>query len=196
MAGTDEAAEPEVRIGERLRQARLARRLTLAQLAEASDLTKGFISKLERDRANISVAALIRICEALDVRPGELFDAPTGQVVRRDAYPPINFGGNDMTEYLLTPRGERRIQAILSAIRPGGGSGQEAYRLPVDVEFALVLDGVLDVDVDGETVSLAAGDALTFPATNAHAFRNPSADRVTRVLWVFSPALQDDLSPE
>lgn len=195
MTVTGGDAESDVRIGDRLRQARLARRLTLAELAEASGLTKGFISKLERDRANTSVAALIRICDALGIRPGELFDAPSGQVVRRDAYPPINFGGNDMTEYLLTPRGERRIQAILSIVRPGGGSGQEAYELPVDVEFALVLDGSLEVDVDGETVTLGTGDALTFPANNTHAFRNHTR-QAARVLWVFSPALSDKLSQD
>lgn len=192
MAGTGAGTGPDVRIGDRLRQARLARRLTLAQLADASELTKGFISKLERDQANTSVAALIRICAALGIRPGELFDAPVGQVVRRDAYPAINFGGTDLTEYLLTPRGERRIQAILSEIRPGGGSGEEPYELPVDVEFAVVLDGELEVDIDGVAVSLATGDALTFPANNTHAFRNPSTSGVTRVLWVFSPALRDE----
>lgn len=184
-----EGADPDTRIGSRLRQARSAQRLTLAQLADASGLTKGFISKLERDQANTSVASLIRICAALGIQPGELFDAPPGQVVRRDAYPPINFGGDEMTEYLLTPRGERRLQAILSEIRPGGGSGDEAYELPVDVEFALVLDGDLDVELDSETVRLGTGDALTFASPNQHAFRNPMTAGVTRVLWVFSPAL-------
>ncbi|MGH3357315.1 MAG: helix-turn-helix domain-containing protein [Nocardioidaceae bacterium] len=185
------AADPGSLIGARLRQARAAQRLTLAQLADASGLTKGFISKLERDQANTSVASLIRICGALGIQPGELFDVPSGQVVRRDAYPSINFGGDEMSEYLLTPRGERRLQAILSEIRPGGGSGDEAYGLPVDVEFALVLDGDLEIEVDGEIIALGTGDALTFPSASQHSFRNPMTAGVTRVLWVFSPALPE-----
>src|SRR3990170_1987245 len=104
-----------VRIGEQLKAARMARRKTLAEVADSAGLTKGFLSKIERDQASASVASLMRICETLGLSVGELFNAPPGNVVRRAAYPPINFGGTGMTEYLLTPSGERRLQAILSA---------------------------------------------------------------------------------
>src|SRR5687767_6251161 len=50
--------EPDgVRIGAQLKAARLARRKTLAEVAEAADLTKGFLSKIERDQASASVAS-------------------------------------------------------------------------------------------------------------------------------------------
>ena len=39
----------------------------MAEVAEQSGLTKGFVSKLERDLANVSVASLIRLCAALDI---------------------------------------------------------------------------------------------------------------------------------
>lgn len=163
--------------------------MSLAQLAEGSGLTKGYLSKLERDQANASVASLIRICETLGIRPGELFDGPTGAFVRRDSYPPINFGGKQMTEYLLTPQGEQRLQAILSEIEPAGGSGNELYQLPADVEFVLVLEGELELTLGEETSTLLDGDAATFSAEISHTFRNPSKDEMARVLWVFSPAL-------
>ena len=73
------------RIGAQLKAARLAARKSMAEVAEASGLTKGFVSKLERDLANVSVASLIRLCSALDVSPGSLFQASKGEVVRRDA---------------------------------------------------------------------------------------------------------------
>ena len=68
-----------------------------------------------------------------------------------------------MIEYLLTPSGEKRLQAILSEIEPGGGSGAEAYSLPADVEFVFVLSGQLEVTVAGRQVTLGQGDAFTFP---------------------------------
>ena len=89
----------------------------MAEVAEQSGLTKGFVSKLERDLANVSVASLIRLCEALGVSVGSLFEASRGEVVRHGAYPPINFGGSGVREYLLTPSGEKRMQAILSRHR-------------------------------------------------------------------------------
>ena len=122
---------------------------------------------------------------------GSLFRAAQGEVVRHGEYPPINFGGKGMEEYLLTPSGEKRVQAILSDIEPGGGSGDEPYSLPVDVEFALVLAGELRIVVAGEELMLDAGDAFTFPSID-HTFRVLPSAGPTRVLWVFSPALPDD----
>lgn len=180
----------DARIGERLRAARLAARKSMAEVATEAGLTKGFLSKLERDLANVSVASLMRLCDVLGISVGSLFEPNKGEVVRATERPPINFGGTaGMREYLLTPTGERRVQAILSDVEPGGGSGEEAYGLPADVEFVFVLSGELEVIVEGEPVTLGAGDAYTFPAGAAHSFR--AADGPAQVLWVVSPALPD-----
>src|SRR5215475_11724266 len=194
MASGD--ADPDLatdgaRIGAQLKAARLAARMTMAEVAEQAGLTKGFVSKLERDLANVSVASLIRLCDALGISVGSLFQAPKGEVVRRDARPRINFGGRRMTEYLLTPSGEKRVQAILSDIEPGGGSGKEPYALPAGVEFVLILAGVLQVTVAGDCVVLEEGDALTFTADMEHTFVVPPRAGRARVLWVLSPALPD-----
>jgi transcriptional regulator with XRE-family HTH domain len=185
------------RIGSHLKAARLARRKTLAQVAADSGLTKGFLSKLERDQATASVASLMRLCRSLGIAPGALFHTPSGEVVRHDAYPRINFGGTRIQEYLLTPTGEQRMQAILSEIEPGGGSGDEAYALPCDVEFVFVLEGRLEVRISEERIVLEGGDALTFPPRNQHTFRAVAEQGATRVLWVFTPALPaDELRPD
>jgi quercetin dioxygenase-like cupin family protein/DNA-binding Xre family transcriptional regulator len=189
--GTPDAVPEGTRIGAQLKAARLAARMSMAEVAEQAGLTKGFVSKLERDLVNVSVASLIRLCDALGVSVGSLFQASTGEVIRHGAYPPINFGGKKMTECLLTPSGEKRVQAILSDIEPGGGSGDDPYRLPADVEFVFVLAGQLQVTVAGEQITLERGDAFTFPANTPHTFcASPQAGR-TQVLWVVSPALPD-----
>jgi transcriptional regulator with XRE-family HTH domain len=185
-------ADPDVaRIGAQLRAARLAARKSMADVAEEAGLTKGFLSKLERDLTHVSVASLIRICGALNVSIGSLFQASKGEVIRRGAYPPIDFGGTGVREYLLTPSGEKRVQAILSDMDPGGGSGDEPYSLPADVEFVFVLAGQLQISLAGEQVTLERGDAFTFPAGSQHTFRAIWAAGPTQVLWVFSPALPD-----
>jgi transcriptional regulator with XRE-family HTH domain len=188
------ATAPDVRIGARLRGVRLAQRRTMAEVAAASGLTKGFLSRLERDQANASVAALVRLCAALELPVGSLFEpAPAGQVVRAGEYPPLEFGGHDLREFLLTPRGERRLAAIVSEVQPGGGSGAEPYGLPADVEFVLVLAGRVHLrfaaPAGGTRVDLAEGDAFTFPPAAAHTFT--AGPDGARVLWVISPALPD-----
>jgi quercetin dioxygenase-like cupin family protein len=135
----------------------------------------------------------MRLCDALGIPVGSLFEQPKGEVVRAGERPPVNFGGTGgVREYLLTPSAERRVQAILSDIAPGGGSGDEQYSLPADVEFVFVLRGSLEVTLDGAPVTLEAGDAFTFPAGAPHSFRAPSDGEPAQVLWVVSPALPDD----
>ena len=189
----DGAGRPDEspRIGAQLRAARHASRMSMAEVAEKSGLTKGFLSKLERDLTSVSVASLIRLCDTLGISVGSLFRAAKGEVVRKGEYPAINFGGKKIREYLLTPAGEKRVQAILSYIEPGGGSGDEPYSLPTDVEFAIVLAGQLRVVVAGEELMLGEGDAFTFASRAEHTFQVPPSAGPTKVLWVFSPALPD-----
>lgn len=192
LTSRDSSSDPgATRIGAQLRAARLAARMSMAEVAEQAGLTKGFLSKLERDLANVSVASLIRLCDVLDISVGSLFQPSHGEVVRAGARPPVNFGGTGTKEYLLTPSGERRVQAILSDIQPGGGSGDEAYSLPADVEFVFLLDGQLQVTVDGDQLTLEQGDAYTFAASARHTFAVPKGAGPARVLWVVSPALPD-----
>jgi transcriptional regulator with XRE-family HTH domain len=129
-------------LGDRLRHAREARRLTLEDVAAEASLTKGYISKVERNQATPSVAVLLKICGTLGLSIGDLFDPQAGQdLIRLKDRIPINFGGAGLVEALLTPTHERRLQVIHSTITPGGGSGQELYSLPSDVEFAYVVAG-------------------------------------------------------
>jgi transcriptional regulator with XRE-family HTH domain len=189
VATDDQVARP-TGLGALLRRTREAQRVTLAQVAETAGLTKGFLSKVERDVATPSVASLLRLCEALGTSIGELFEGgPTRALVRAGAYPGIRFGGVAMEESLLTPPRERRLQVIHSVIHPGGGSGEESYAIPADVEFVLVLDGALRLTVGEDVHLLATGDALTFSPRTRHAFVNPSPDRDAVVVWVLSPAL-------
>ncbi len=195
VAGLGRTDPPRDGQGARLRAAREAQRRSLADVAQAAALTKGYLSKVERGVATPSVASLLRICRALGVTVGSLLaDGRTDdhQPVRAGAYPPIGFGGEGIVEHLLTPPLERRLQVIHSVIEPGGGSGDERYSLPVEVEFVLVLRGQLALDVGDEVHVLDAGDALTFPPDAPHAFRNPRARGDTEVLWALAPALPSD----
>jgi transcriptional regulator with XRE-family HTH domain len=177
------------RIGPRLREARRAQNLTLAELAERSDLTKGFLSQVERDMTSPSVGTLLRLCRALELPVSHLFDGAHTPLVRAAERTPIAFGGSRVSEFRLTPAEERRVMLLLSEIAPGGGSGDEAYSLGSDAEVVHVLDGTLQIEVGGAHYRLAAGDTLSFDASAPHRWHNPSAAIPARVLWVLVPAL-------
>jgi transcriptional regulator with XRE-family HTH domain len=183
-------------IGGRLKSARQAQRKTLTEVAKASGVTKGFLSRMERDQANASVAALVRVCQTLGIAIGSLFEtAPRGEVVRSGAYRPISFGGESLREYLLTPIAERRVQTILSDIEPGGGSGTDPYSLAADVEFVFVLQGQLEIRFEDQMTCLGPGDAFTFAPSLKHSFRSIEPAATTRVLWIIAPALDNRGAP-
>jgi len=179
---------PELQIGRRLRRARLSAHLTLEDVARSTGLTKGFISQLERDMTSASVASLVKVCEALRMSVGALFEPASTLLTRSHEAPLINFGGTGLLEVLLTPRGCSDLQIIRSVIDPGGGSGDEPYGLDAKSEAAYVVEGELVVSLDGEEYHLAEGDTLTFSAQVPHAWRNPSERRRAVALWILAPS--------
>jgi len=188
--GDQSASQGAVEVGPRIKAVRRAQRLTIESLAEASGLTKSFLSKVERGKSTPSVAALLRIAEALNIPLSSLFEnSATRRVIRSYDYPQVNFGGEGLVEYLLTPHAEQRVQVMLSRIASGGGSGADLYHLPGEVEFLFVVDGVLEVTFSDGVITLGAGDALTFDPSSHRAFRVPDDVDGATVLWVISPAL-------
>lgn len=177
------------RIGRQIRSARHDRGLTINQLAQATALTKGFLSQVERDNAQPSVASLVRICEVLGIQIGSLFDSPQPNYVPRDRRTRVHWGGHGVEEWLLSPSTETKMQVVEQLVEPGGGSGDEPYSIRSETEFVHVLSGQLEVVVEDEIYLLKAGDSLTFAARDAHAWRNPGR-HPTHTIWVAAPALR------
>ncbi len=136
------------------------------------------------------MASLLCLCDALHLSVGDLLDRGHDRsLIRAGSYPSISFGGTRMEESLLTPFRERRLQVLHSLIHPGGGSGDETYELPTDVEFVFVVAGDLTLTIGDRSHDLRSGDAVTFSPSERHSFLNPSTTTVAEVLWVLTPAL-------
>jgi len=187
-AGHVRAAVHLPRIGSRLRAARRARGMTIAELASAADLSNGFISLLERDETNASVATLLRICELLGVRIGSLFEQPRTSLVRKRDREVVNFGGFGVEDVVLTPRWERSLEVIESTIEAGGRSGDEPHAFEADAELIYVLKGSLDLTMGDEVHRLRSSDALLIDPRDAHSWVNPSRTSDATVLWIITPA--------
>jgi transcriptional regulator with XRE-family HTH domain len=177
-----------VRMGARLRAARQAHGYTLEQLASASGLTKGFLSRVERDETSPSVASLLTLCEVMSIDVGSLFSAPDVALVRRAEAPAINLGGTGVTERLMTPRGQSALQLVHSRIDPGGSGGSQLYTINCETEVVYVLEGTIEMVFSDRTQKLSTGDALTFPGGEPHTWNNASASSGAEVIWVLVPA--------
>jgi transcriptional regulator with XRE-family HTH domain len=175
------------KVGARVRSLRRERGLTIEQLAAATGLTKGFISQLERDRTAPSLSSIARICDALGVRLSHIFEPePAPALVRRHERPRLD-AAFATENHLLSSRDEERFQAIESEVAPGAGAGDDLNSLPGEMEFVYVLEGSLELRVGDETHVLDQGDALTYPLSKPHTWKNASDTKPARVLWVSVP---------
>ncbi|MFF9675906.1 helix-turn-helix domain-containing protein [Streptomyces eurythermus] len=179
------AAALKASTGAQLRKIRLDRGLSLTEVAQRAEVTKGFLSQLERGLTSVSVPTLLRVCEVLGIGVGELFAYPDEQVV--DGGNRIGMGGEGVAEYLLTPVGATAFQVFRSVIEPGGGTGGP-YRLDTATIFAMGLSGSTRLIVGGETRMLSEGASTSFSGQTLHQFDNPGTT-VSEVLWVLSPPL-------
>lgn len=179
--------QDDIHLGERLRAARKARALSIEQVANVAGITKSFLSRLERDAVAASVATLLRVCNAIGIRPGSLFDPPATNLVRASEGTPISLGGQGMSEYLISGSSNEHMMALLSVIEPNGGSGSEPYTLNAAADLVHIKQGELIILVDNVPHHLYEGDTFTFPPSLSHMWVNPSARQKTVALWIIVP---------
>lgn len=174
-------------IGARLRAARTGQGLSLGQLAETTGLSKGFLSRVERDETSPSVATLVQLCQVLSLPVGALFAEPEIHRVSFADAPRINLGGVRADERLLSPRSEHRVQLLRSELEPDAHGGSDLYTINCDLEVLHVLAGDLTVRFADRSIDLSAGDALTFPGREPHTW-HVTGGAPASVLWVIAPA--------
>jgi transcriptional regulator with XRE-family HTH domain len=175
-------------IGPRLRALRLARNLTLEQVAQGAGVTKGFVSRVERDQASVSIAALLRICEVLQTPVGALFDSSPYALVAADAAPVIEFGASRVRQLVLTPSGVTDLRVVKLLLSPGANATGGVYTGARDTTFIHVVKGKLAFDLEGQQFELGEGDSLTFPGRTPHTYRNASGRDRCEALLVVAPA--------
>jgi mannose-6-phosphate isomerase-like protein (cupin superfamily) len=163
-------------------------------VAARTELTKGFLSRVERDEASPSVQSLLRICDALGLDPADLFARPVTTVVRAAERPALaGLPGATTTgiDTLLTPKDERHLTVLETIVPPGGSAGDALYTLHCETEVCFVLQGTVSLDLEGDVVTVGVGDAVTFAGRVPHTWRNASDTDGARVLWILAPALPD-----
>jgi transcriptional regulator with XRE-family HTH domain len=181
------AQRQAVQFGAKLRERRRELDMTLDQVAQATGLTTGFVSDVERDQASPSVNSLLALCEVLGLRVGTLFDGADTSIIRRGERRPIKFGGIGIQDFLLSPNSQTRFQAILSEMQPDARGSEDLYSLRADEVFVMAMDGEIMINLNGEQTHLLAGDCMTYDPRIPHSFNNPSRTRKATALFIITP---------
>jgi transcriptional regulator with XRE-family HTH domain len=176
--------EQHVPIGPRIRALRDAMELSLRDLAERSGVSAPMLSQVERGETSPTLAVAARIAAGLELRLSQLLrldEAGTVAIVRAaDRRAGTSGRGSGHSAEILTPPlPGQRAELSRHVLRPGaktGGPGDPPMHEPGSRETALVQEGTVVLQIDGERHELADGDCVTFDADLPHHFENPGAD--------------------
>ena len=172
--------------GRQLRALRRERGLSLAQASRRSGLSASIISGLERAAVGTSVSALQRLTAAYGTTLLELFAGrePRGRLVRPKQRAVLEVAGSGVRiEQLAGGTGQLEPQLF---VLKAGATSDGAYAHAGE-EFLFLLSGLLTVWIgDSERYQLSEGDALSFPSTLPHRWRNEASGE-TRLLWINTP---------
>ncbi|MCE3028333.1 cupin domain-containing protein [Salinicola sp. DM10] len=186
--------DSEQKLGARLRALRQSRKLSIRRLAELSGVTHPFISMIERDLSSPSISSLKRILDCLGVTLSDFFSASepaADSALKR----PVFYRASDLVELadgkLLSYRqvGAHLQGAAMMILHeryePGADTGARPYQHEAE-EGGIVVEGRLELTVDGDVRVLETGDAYYFDSRLPHRMRNPF-DIVCVVVSAVSP---------
>lgn len=186
-------------LGAKLRARRAAAGLTLQEVAEATGVSRSFLSQVERGLVSPSIASLRRIAAALGTPMAALFvagdeagdaaAAPRRPVVARHERRRLQSSGSPFTYELLTRSADGEIEFLwgyfdpgASAPEPGGDSthtGEEAF---------VCVRGSVVFTIDGEEHVLEEGDSIGFDCTLPHRIENRGHTRAELVIAITPPS--------
>jgi len=189
-------------LGERLREFRNNRNLTLKQVSEASGLSVSFLSLVERDKVSISVDNLERLARFYQVRLVHLFQGVEDnsvlvthcsdlEKITKNSHPKAS------SFALLSFRSGARMEPLL--VRIGAGHGDPAFRTHEGDILIYILEGKVNLISDkGETEHLETGASAYYFGYPGRRIENASLSEPALLLLVTSPptGLRDDALDE
>jgi transcriptional regulator with XRE-family HTH domain len=171
------------RIAERVRGLRAAKGLSLDALAARSGVSRSMISLVERGESSPTAVVLEKLATGLDVVLASLFDAPAtgpdvagGPIARRKEQPEWRDPASGYLRRNVSPIGMGQPMQIVEVHFPPGGrvafeTGVRDLRV---FQQVWVLEGVIDIALDGEIHNLREGDCMAMQLDRPIMFHNPT----------------------
>src|SRR5690606_21132881 len=157
-------------IGQKLRQRRKVKRLSLKTLAEKAGLSIGLLSQIERGVSTPSLRSLNQVCQALGVPMSWLFERNESMriaepsVVRLAQRRHMDLGSGGMIKEILSPDSVSEIQLMRFVIHAGGKSGESPAQHPTGAKCGTVLAGRLGLEINGQVHIINQHDSFAFRA--------------------------------
>jgi transcriptional regulator with XRE-family HTH domain len=171
----------ELRIGLTIRDLRQLRRMTLQDLAVATELSKPLLSQIENDQVIPPLATLLRIAKALNVPLQKFFEEEdntqkclivrAGEADRMNRRP--NHGGKPQPYFyrsLAYGKQHKHMEPFLVEFDPSRTEQSQPVRHPGE-EFFYILEGKVELQHGNDTYILEAGDSVYWDSNEPHSLK-------------------------
>lgn len=172
-------------IGNKLKELRILKGLTQEELADRAELSKGYISQLERDLTSPSISTLIDILQCLGTSIGEFFnETPEEQIVfgKNDYFEKEDPELNNNITWIIPNAQKNSMEPILLTLGAGGATYPDNPH--EGEEFGYILSGSVSIHLGSKIYRAKKGESFYFTCDKQHYLTTKSG---ATLLWVSSP---------
>jgi len=156
-------------IGKKLKELRIGKGLTQEELADRAELSKGFISQLERDLTSPSIATLVDILQCLGTDLKQFFSEESDdQVVFHDEdyFEKIDTEQKNKIEWIIPNAQKNMMEPIRVTLEPGGTTYPDVPH--EGEEFGYVLKGSIKIHIGNNIYKAKKGESFYFVPNSSH----------------------------
>lgn len=175
-------------IGLKIKKLRLKNGLTLEELANRTELSKGFLSQLERDKTTTSIHTLLDILDVLGTTPVAFFDETSDDV--KIAYDDNDYFIQENDDFNIAWLISNAQKNIMEPIVITLFSNKKSNIIqPFEGEaFGYVLEGKVDLVYGERIFKLKKNNSFYIDGSNQHHLENNYLEKAI-ILWIASPPI-------
>lgn len=172
-------------IGGKLKELRVLKGLTQEELADRAELSKGFISQLERNLTSPSIATLMDILQCLGTSINEFFnESPEEQIVfgKQDYFEKEDAELKNKIWWIIPNAQKNTMEPILLTLEAGGSTYPDNPH--EGEEFGYILQGSISIHLGSKVYKAKKGESFYFIPDKKHYLTSKSG---ALLVWVSSP---------
>lgn len=174
-------------IGDKIKRLRIQNGLTQEELADRSEITKGFISQVERNLTSPSISTLVDILDGLGTNLKDFFNENIDEKIvftKEDFFESENEELKYNLKWIIPNAQKNSMEPILIELETDGQSKEDTPH--EGEEFGYVIDGSIYIHIGMEKHKAKKGESFYYKANSNHYISNAGKTQA-RVIWVSTP---------
>lgn len=174
-------------IGSKIKELRVQKSLTQEELADRAELSKGFISQVERDLTSPSIATLMDILQCLGTNLEEFFSNTTAEQVvfkKSDYFEKYDPELKNEVKWIIPNAQKNMMEPILLTLDINGSTYPDTPH--EGEEFGYILHGSIKLHIGNRIYKVKKGESFYFTANKQH-YISTSEKTGATLIWVSTP---------